>query len=78
MAQAQIIKTKVGIVGGGPAGLMLSHLLAKQGIDNLVVESRDHETIRNTHRAGILERGCGQDAHRHRRGRQGAHRGRRA
>ncbi|HXF03308.1 MAG TPA: 4-hydroxybenzoate 3-monooxygenase [Arthrobacter sp.] len=57
MAQAQIIKTKVGIVGGGPAGLMLSHLLAKQGIDNLVVESRDHETIRNTHRAGILEAG---------------------
>ncbi|MFT4471071.1 4-hydroxybenzoate 3-monooxygenase [Arthrobacter sulfonylureivorans] len=57
MAQAHIIKTKVGIVGGGPAGLMLSHLLAKQGIDNLVVESRDHETIRNTHRAGILEAG---------------------
>ncbi|MET1153381.1 4-hydroxybenzoate 3-monooxygenase [Arthrobacter sp.] len=57
MAQAQIIKTKVGIVGGGPAGLMLSHLLAKQGIDNIVVESRDHETIRNTHRAGILEAG---------------------
>jgi p-hydroxybenzoate 3-monooxygenase len=57
MAQAQMIKTKVGIVGGGPAGLMLSHLLAKQGIDNIVVESRDHETIRNTHRAGILEAG---------------------
>ncbi|MGM0928637.1 MAG: 4-hydroxybenzoate 3-monooxygenase [Actinomycetota bacterium] len=57
MAQAHIIKTKVGIVGGGPAGLMLSHLLAKQGIDNIVVESRDHETIRNTHRAGILEAG---------------------
>ena len=50
-----IIKTKVGIVGGGPAGLMLSHLLAKAGIENLVVEARDHETISNTHRAGILE-----------------------
>ncbi|MGO2052973.1 4-hydroxybenzoate 3-monooxygenase [Glutamicibacter sp. 287] len=51
----RIIKTKVGIIGGGPAGLMLSHLLSKSGIDNLVVEMRDHETIRNTHRAGILE-----------------------
>ena len=52
-----ILKTQVGIVGGGPAGLMLSHLLAKTGIENIVVESRDHETIRNTHRAGILEAG---------------------
>lgn len=56
MAQAaRILKTKVGIIGGGPAGLMLSHLLSKSGIDNIVVEMRDHETIRNTHRAGILE-----------------------
>jgi len=36
---------------------MLSHLLAQAGIDNVVVEKRDHETIRNTHRAGILEHG---------------------
>ncbi len=34
---------------------MLSHLLAQAGIENIVVEKRDHETIRNTHRAGILE-----------------------
>lgn len=54
-AAPQIITTKVGIVGGGPAGLMLSHLLAASGIENVVVEARDHETIRNTHRAGILE-----------------------
>ncbi|MFJ2619833.1 4-hydroxybenzoate 3-monooxygenase [Glutamicibacter sp. NPDC087344] len=52
---ARILKTKVGIIGGGPAGLMLSHLLSKSGIENIVVEMRDHETIRNTHRAGILE-----------------------
>jgi p-hydroxybenzoate 3-monooxygenase len=51
----QVTRTKVGIVGGGPAGLLLSHLLSKQGIDNVVVELRDHETIKNTHRAGILE-----------------------
>ncbi|MCY0905919.1 4-hydroxybenzoate 3-monooxygenase [Arthrobacter sp. H14-L1] len=53
----QIIKTQVGIVGGGPAGLMLSHLLANAGVGNIVIEKRDHETIRNTHRAGILEAG---------------------
>lgn len=56
MAQAaRILKTKVGIIGGGPAGLMLSHLLSKSGIENIVIEMRDHETISNTHRAGILE-----------------------
>ncbi|WP_395729576.1 4-hydroxybenzoate 3-monooxygenase [Nakamurella sp.] len=53
----EILTTQVGIVGGGPAGLMLSHLLAKAGIDSIVVEKRDHETIRTTHRAGILEHG---------------------
>jgi len=53
----EVIKTRVGIVGGGPAGLMLSHLLSQSGIDNVVVEKRDHETIRTTHRAGILEHG---------------------
>ena len=55
MTQQPVTRTRVGIVGGGPAGLMLSHLLSKQGIDNVVLESRDHETIANTHRAGILE-----------------------
>ncbi|WP_394160734.1 4-hydroxybenzoate 3-monooxygenase [Galactobacter valiniphilus] len=49
--------TRVGIIGGGPAGLMLSHLLSRAGIDNLVVEGRDRESIHNTHRAGILESG---------------------
>lgn len=53
----EILSTQVGIVGGGPAGLMLSHLLATAGIDSVVVEKRDHETIRTTHRAGILEHG---------------------
>ena len=57
MSTPEILTTRVGIVGGGPAGLMLSHLLAKAGIDSIVVEKRDHETIRTTHRAGILEHG---------------------
>jgi p-hydroxybenzoate 3-monooxygenase len=48
-------RTRVAIVGGGPAGLMLSHLLGRAGIDNVVVEQRDYETIRSTNRAGILE-----------------------
>ncbi|MCC3277950.1 4-hydroxybenzoate 3-monooxygenase [Arthrobacter sp. zg-Y40] len=52
-----ILKTQVGIVGAGPAGLMLSHQLSTSGIDSIVVEKRDHETIRTTHRAGILEHG---------------------
>ncbi|WP_423300343.1 4-hydroxybenzoate 3-monooxygenase [Micrococcus yunnanensis] len=55
MTQPPVTRTRVGIVGGGPAGLTLSHLLARQGIDNVVLESRDPETIAHTHRAGILE-----------------------
>jgi len=57
MTNADVTKTRVGIVGGGPAGLMMSHLLSLSGIDNVVVEKRDYETIRTTHRAGILEHG---------------------
>ena len=57
MPAPTVLKTRVGIVGGGPAGLMLSHLLGRAGIDSIVVEKRDHETIRTTHRAGILEHG---------------------
>ena len=52
----QLTTTEVGIVGGGPAGLMLSHLLALQGIDSVVVDHRTRVEIENTVRAGILER----------------------
>lgn len=55
MSIASTERTQVAIVGGGPAGLMLSHLLAGSGIDNIVVEASDHDTIYHTHRAGILE-----------------------
>ena len=47
--------TQVGIVGGGPAGLMLSHLLHTTGIDSVVVDTRSRREIEETHRAGILE-----------------------
>ena len=46
----------VGIVGGGPAGLMLSHLLHLAGIDSVVIDIRSRDEIEHTHRAGILER----------------------
>ncbi|CAM3178303.1 p-hydroxybenzoate hydroxylase [Arthrobacter ulcerisalmonis] len=51
------ITTQVAIMGGGPAGLMLSHLLAKQGIDSVVLEIRSRQEIQETVRAGILEHG---------------------
>lgn len=48
-------RTQVGIVGAGPAGLMLSHLLSLNGIDSVVVDCRTRVEIENTVRAGILE-----------------------
>ncbi len=52
---ASSTRTTVGIVGGGPAGLMLSHLLSRTGIDSVVVEIRTRREIEETQRAGILE-----------------------
>jgi p-hydroxybenzoate 3-monooxygenase len=49
-------RTQVAVVGGGPAGLMLSHLLARAGVDTVVVDHRATSEIETTHRAGILER----------------------
>ncbi|MFD6444290.1 4-hydroxybenzoate 3-monooxygenase [Promicromonospora sp. NPDC060204] len=51
-------RTVVGIVGGGPAGLLLSHLLHRSGVDHVVLEARSREEIEHTHRAGILEAGA--------------------
>jgi p-hydroxybenzoate 3-monooxygenase len=51
-----VTNTTVGIVGGGPAGLMLSHLLHVAGIESVVVDTRTRDEIEKTHRAGILER----------------------
>ena len=50
-------RTRVGIVGAGPAGLLLSHLLARAGIDSVVLDNRTREEIETTVRAGILEQG---------------------
>jgi p-hydroxybenzoate 3-monooxygenase len=51
------VKTQVAIVGAGPAGLLLSHLLHLEGIDSVVVESRSRAEIEATIRAGVLEQG---------------------
>jgi p-hydroxybenzoate 3-monooxygenase len=57
MAARKIISTQVAIMGAGPAGLMLSHLLAKAGIESTVIEIRSRQEISETVRAGILEHG---------------------
>ena len=51
------MKTQVGIVGAGPAGLLLSHLLHLEGIDSVVIEARSRREIEATIRAGVLEQG---------------------
>jgi len=51
------MRTQVGIVGAGPAGLLLSHLLALRGIDSLVVEIRSRAYCEARQRAGVLEDG---------------------
>ncbi|SDY63120.1 4-hydroxybenzoate 3-monooxygenase [Herbiconiux ginsengi] len=49
------VHTQVAIVGAGPAGLVLSHLLAEAGIESIVIDRRTREEIESTIRAGILE-----------------------
>jgi len=51
------MRTQVGIIGAGPAGLMLSHLLHRQGIESVVIDNRSRADIEATIRAGVLEQG---------------------
>jgi p-hydroxybenzoate 3-monooxygenase len=51
------MRTQVAIIGAGPAGLLLSHLLHLQGIESIVLESRSRDEIEATIRAGVLEQG---------------------
>jgi len=53
-------RTQVGIVGAGPAGLLLSHLLHLEGIDSIVLEARTREHCETRVRAGVLEHGTAQ------------------
>jgi p-hydroxybenzoate 3-monooxygenase len=51
------MRTTVGIIGAGPAGLLLARLLHNTGIDAVVLESRDRAYVERRQRAGILEQG---------------------
>ncbi|MFN7925383.1 MAG: 4-hydroxybenzoate 3-monooxygenase [Bryobacteraceae bacterium] len=51
------MKTRVAIVGAGPAGLVLSHLLAHEGIDSIIVETKSRAYVEQRVRAGVLEYG---------------------
>jgi p-hydroxybenzoate 3-monooxygenase len=55
MGHAPWMRTRVAIVGAGPAGLLLSHLLARAGIDSVVLESRSRAHVEQRVRAGVLE-----------------------
>jgi p-hydroxybenzoate 3-monooxygenase len=50
-------RTQVGIVGAGPAGLMLAHLLRLRGVESIIVENRSRKYIEERVRAGVLEQG---------------------
>jgi p-hydroxybenzoate 3-monooxygenase len=49
------MRTQVAIIGAGPAGMLLSHLLAAGGVESVVLETRSQEYVANRIRAGILE-----------------------
>jgi p-hydroxybenzoate 3-monooxygenase len=51
------IRTQVGIIGAGPAGLTLAHLLYLQGIESVVLERHSREYVETRVRAGVLEQG---------------------
>jgi p-hydroxybenzoate 3-monooxygenase len=51
------MRTRIAIIGAGPAGLLLSLLLSREGIDSIVLENRGREEIESTIRAGVLEQG---------------------
>ena len=49
------MRTQVGIIGCGPAGLLAAHLLSRAGIDSVILESRSRTEVEGTIRAGVLE-----------------------
>jgi len=51
------MRTQIGIVGAGPAGLLLSHLLHLRGVESVIVENRSRDYIEQRVRAGVLEQG---------------------
>jgi p-hydroxybenzoate 3-monooxygenase len=51
------MRTQVAIVGGGPSGMLLAHLLHAAGIESIVIEQRTREYVLDRVRAGVLEHG---------------------
>jgi p-hydroxybenzoate 3-monooxygenase len=51
------VRTQVAIIGGGPAGMLLSHILDRNGIDSVVVERQSRQHVLRRIRAGVLEAG---------------------
>ncbi len=51
------LRTQVAIVGAGPAGLLLGHLLERSGIESIILERRSREYVERRVRAGVIEHG---------------------
>src|ERR1700742_667354 len=51
------IRTQVAIIGGGPAGLLLSHMLHRGGVDSIVLERQSRRYVWDRIRTGVLEAG---------------------
>ncbi len=51
------MRTQVGIIGAGPAGLLLAHLLRREGVESVIVEKFSREHVQERVRAGVLEQG---------------------
>ncbi|MFF7456571.1 4-hydroxybenzoate 3-monooxygenase [Kitasatospora sp. NPDC008115] len=56
-----VASVPVAVVGAGPAGLMLAHLLGRAGVETIVLDTRTRHEIETTHRAGILEADAARD-----------------
>jgi len=57
MALPKTIRAQVGIVGAGPAGLLLAHLLHLEGVESVVIEAQSRKHVEERVRAGVLEQG---------------------
>lgn len=70
MTQDRPDRTQVAIVGGGPAGTLLSHILDDHGIDSVILELRPRDYVLGRIRAGVLEQGSADLLRRHRLGKR--------